>query len=213
MRITSIKKRGNDAEIIYNDTSKIVLDYKIVFDNGLRKNDEITEDRIDELILQNEKLKVQDSAFRFLGRRLHSRSELYQKLIKKGFKKSIVSDVLSGLEEKKIINDFDFARLYSEEKVNKKKTGINKIKAGLIQKGVDRKIIEHVLSQLDSSTSEDIAFELAKKKMDNLRRGGKMLNTRQKLYSFLFSKGFENDVILKVLQKLKIEDNFSDLLG
>ena len=213
MIITSIRKRRSDAEIIFDDSSKLIVDYRIVFDNALRKNDEITEKRKNDLINQNEKLNVKDSAFRLLGRRQHSFFELKQKLIRRGNSKDIVELVLSDLRSNGYIDDLEFAKTFRDEKLKKRKSGLSKIKAGLFQKGVDSKIIEAVLEETDKTSSEGIAFELAEKKLHSVKlKENDQRKIRQKLSAYLFSKGFDGEIIRNVIDKLnQEEDEFSDL--
>ena len=212
MKIISIKKRRIDAEIIFDDNSKLYVDYKIIFDNGLRKNDDIPETLKKDLVIQNEKLKIKNSAFRLLSRRSHSRFELIQKLHKKKFDINLIDAIVAELIEQDFLDDLKFAKLYAEEKFDKKIIGKNKIKAGLISKGVNQKIIEKVISEMDLSSAEENAFELAQKKIKFIsgsKSGNK--NIKQKISTYLYSKGFESDIIYNVLKKMDFLDDYSDL--
>ena len=213
MIISSIQKRRNGVEIIFDDFSKIRIDYRVVVDNGLRKNDNISEEQKNKLLVQTEKLKLKDSAFRLLSMRRHSKFELSQKLIRKGFEKAEVHSMLDELSSKGYLNDIDFAHAYVEERLAKKKVGINKIRAELISKGLDKSIIVNILSMIDYSISEETALKLAEKKLLSLRR--KENNKRkitQKVSAFLFTKGFEPEMIRKITGKLNLDINeYEDL--
>ncbi len=213
MIISSIQKRRNGVEIIFDDFSKIRIDYRVVVDNGLRKNDNISEEQKNKLLVQTEKLKLKDSAFRLLSMRRHSKFELSQKLIRKGFEKVEVHSMLDELSSKGYLNDIDFAHAYVEERLAKKKVGINKIRAELISKGLDKSIIVNILSMIDYSISEETALKLAEKKLLSLRR--KENNKRkitQKVSAFLFTKGFEPEMIRKITGKLNLDINeYEDL--
>ncbi len=213
MRITSIRKRRSDVEIIFEDQSKIIVAYKVVIDSGLRRNDDISNEQTKELLTQTEKLKIKDSAFRLLGRRAHSVFELTQKLTRKSFCKDLVESAVSELKKDGYLNDDSFAQAYTLERLTKRKSGINKIKSELIKKGVNRKSVESALSVIDQSSSETNAFELAEKKLKSLnKKENGIRKLKQKLFSFLFSKGFETEIIMKVLNRMKLgEDNFNDL--
>ena len=213
MIISSIQKRRNGVEIIFDDFSKIRIDYRVVVDIGLRKNDNISEEQKNKLLVQTEKLKLKDSAFRLLSMRRHSKFELSQKLIRKGFEKVEVHSMLDELSSKGYLNDIDFAHAYVEERLAKKKVGINKIRAELISKGLDKSIIVNILSMIDYSISEETALKLAEKKLLSLRR--KENNKRkitQKVSAFLFTKGFEPEMIRKITGKLNLDINeYEDL--
>lgn len=204
MIVSSLQKKRNDVEIFFEDGSKISLDYHVVLDCGIRKNDLLTEDKIKYLINRSELNKIKNQAFRFLSLRNHSSHELKLKLIKKNYPKELIDDAIEQLKVKNFINDREFARQYIDEKINKKKSGFFKIKSELNKKGIERELIEELLSSLNSQISLDIASNLAKKKYDQLIQ--KKIDHRKlkkKIFSFLASKGFESDIILSVFNKLK----------
>ncbi|MDQ7816000.1 MAG: regulatory protein RecX [Melioribacteraceae bacterium] len=204
MIISSLQKKRNDVEIFFEDGSKISLDYHVVVDNGIHKNDFLSEDKIKYLINRSELNKIKNQAFRFLSLRNHSSHELKLKLIKKKYPRELIDDAINQLREKDFINDREFAKQYIEEKVNKKRSGFYKLKAELNKKGIERELIEELLSGLDSKISLDNAFNLAKKKYDQLiQKKNDHRKLKQKIFSFLASKGFETDIILSVLDQLK----------
>lgn len=207
MIISALKQKGSNVVICFNDGEFITLDYRTVIDNGLRKNDPIDETKKERLISESNFLKAKDSAFRFLSRRHHSASELRTKLIKKKYPKEIIENVLQDLADKNFLDDEQFAKAYIEEKSVKKKIGINRLKAELFKRGIDRKIVDKVLSNVDSELSYDQALELAKRKSEFLRL--KEIDKRKlksKIFSFLSSRGFESDIIMRVLNDLEPED-------
>ena len=207
MIITALQRKGNNVVIIFDDREPITFDYRTVLDNGLRKNDTIDEKFFERLISESNFLKIKDSAFRLLGRRHHSTSELRIKLIKKKYPKEIIQRVLSDLTDNNLLDDEQFAIAYLEERSVKKKIGVNKLKAELFKRGIDRKIIDKVLLNVDSQLSYDQAMELAQRKMMSLRR--KELDEKKlksKIFLFLTSRGFESELILKVLNDLNPEN-------
>lgn len=203
MIITALQQKGNNVLVCFDDGEFITLDYRTVTDNGLRKNDLIDEKKIEFLISASELQKAKDSAFRFLGMRHHSTSELRTKLIKKKYHKDIIEKILTDLTEKKLLNDEQFAQAFLEERSIKKKVGINKLKVELFKKGINRNIIEKTLLRIDHELSYEHALELAKWKFDSIKR--KETDNRKikaKLFSSLSSRGFESDLIMKVLNEV-----------
>lgn len=207
MIISALKQKGSNVVVCFDDGEFTTLDYRTVVDNGLRKNDSIDEAKKERLISESNLLKTKDSAFRFLSRRHHSVSELRTKLIKKKYLKEIIENVLQDLADKNFLDDEQFAKAYIEEKSVKKKIGINRLKAELFKRGIDRKIVDKVLSNVDSELSYDQALELAKRKSEFLRR--KEIDKRKlksKIFSFLSSRGFESEIIMKVLHNLEPDE-------
>ncbi len=207
MIITALQQKGNNVLVCFDDGEFITLDHRTVTDNGLRKNDLIDDKKIEQLISDSEFLKAKDSAFHFLSRRHHSTSELRTKLIKKKYPKDIIEKILIDLTDKKLLDDEQFAEAFVEERSVKKKIGINKLKAELFKKGINRNIIEKTLLRVDHELSYDQALELAKRKIDSIKR--KETDKRKikaKLYSSLSARGFESELIIKVLNEILEDD-------
>jgi regulatory protein len=208
MIITAFQRKGNNVVISFDDSEPIILDYRTVLDNGLRKNDKIDEKFFERLVSDSIFLKTNDSAIRLLGRRHHSTSELRTKLIKKKFPREIIEKVLAELTDKALLNDEQFAIEYLEERSVKKKIGINKLKAELFKKGIERKIVDNVLLSVDSDLSYEQALELAKRKnLVLLRKEMDKKKLKSKIFSFLSSRGYESDVIMKVLNNIGSDED------
>lgn len=207
MIIASLKRKKADVVIIFDDGTFTSLDHRVVYDNGLRKFDEINDDKLAALKYKSGILQIKDSAFRFLARRLHSSQELKTKLIKKGFDKSFVNDVIQQLAEQKYLDDEQFAKLVVEEKTVKKRFGVNKVKAELLKKGIDREIIDYVLSDHNDELNEDNALYLAQKKIKLLReKTNDKRKLKEKLFSYLLGKGYTTDIIMKVINALNLDN-------
>ena len=208
MVITALSQKGNNVIISLDDGEFITLDYRTVIDYGLRKNDIIDENKRERLISESNFLKAKDSAFRFLGRRHHSISELKTKLIKKKYSSDIIEKVISDLTSRNFLDDVQFAESYVEERAIKKKVGVNKLKSELYKKGIDRNITEKILAGVNQETSYENAYQLALKKNESLlKRGQDSRKRKSKIFGFLSSRGYEPDVIIKVLNNIvKAED-------
>lgn len=206
MVVVSITKKGNNVLIVFDDDSSMLLNYNVFIDSMLRRNDTVDQKFIDELKRKNELHKIKYSALNLLGRRSHSKRELYQKLTKKGFDKILCSNVLEELSEINYIDDEDFAEKYAEEKIKKGKSGINKIKAELIKKGIDKNIIQNIEHKYrsDEEIIENI-ISLASKKNEILKK--KETDKRKlknKLYSHLLGKGFTSEQVSEAINKLDL---------
>ncbi len=207
MKIERVVKKDDENVIVYLDNQeKLYLSYEVFLQNRLRKDMEISEDGFSFLIRENQKYFIKKKAFDFLGRRLHSYHELKLKLLKKKYDKELITEVLDYLGEKNFLDDYEFGRQYTEEKVRLKSWGKNKIKSELYRKGIAAEIIDKILSEEEFSSSEN-AEALAQKKLKAL--SGRNYDRRvlsAKLYSYLFSKGYEFDTIREVIRRLIDEE-------
>jgi regulatory protein len=205
MIVSALKQKGNNVIVQFDNGESLILDYRTVIDNGLRKNDSINESRKEKLIEASNLQKVKDSAFRLLSRRHHSVSELRTKLYRKDVKKELIEEVISSLLTNGFLDDEKFAVSFVEERTNKK-VGKHKIKAELIKRGVQKAIIDKAIGNIDSEDSFQSAMMLAKKKLEYIERKEKdKRKIKAKLYSFLNARGYENEIVMKVLREVKLE--------
>ena len=199
-----IRKDEKNVTVFFDNDEKLILSEDVFYKSGLRKGDEVSDDRFSFFVEQNIIYHIKQRALSFISRRYHSQKELFLKLKIKSYDERLINVVLSDLKQKGFIDDRVFASHYIEEKLNKKKWGKNKIKSGLISKGVDSKTIDGLLQEFENSKSEfDLAYELGEKKLSQLKKRNlddKKLQNR--IYSFLISRGFSFEVTREVCQKL-----------
>ena len=100
-----------------------------------------------------------------------------------------------------MINDAEFARKWIEARRRSKNLGNRAIKQELFQKGVDREIIEEAISHQRLAIREDEIAEQALKKRINSWGNLEPLEFKKKAFGYLARKGFEFDVINKVVEK------------
>lgn len=208
MIITGINKRDENNIILHLDNGeKLYLSLEVFMKNGLRRGDEISEDRFALFVRENRKYFVRISALRYLANRMHSSHELKIKLVKKKYEKEIVNEVVDELNKRGLINDYAFAVSYAEENIRNKLWGKNKVKAGLIQKSISGDIIDTVLSELFTEDDEiENAVQLAAKKLKTLQSRKYDANkTKQKLITFLMARGYNYELIKNVLYRIKLD--------
>ena len=208
MKIERVVKKDDENVIVYLDNSeKLYLSYEVFLKNRLRKDMEISEDGFSFLVKENQKYFIKKKAFDYLGSRLHSYNELKLKLLRKKYDKEMVIEILDYLTQKKYLNDYEFGKLYAEEKIRTKSWGKNKLKAELYKKGISSNIVDQVLSEENDDSANEKALALAEKKLKTmLKRNYDKRELRAKLSAFLFSRGYEFDLIREVVDKLLAEE-------
>ncbi len=192
-------------------TQVLFLAVEVFLKSGLKKGDEISEDRFSLLIEQNKLFHIKQKAFRLLGRRQHSSSELRRKLWNKDYEPKLIDEVIEDLKMKGYLDDKDFIRVFVAEKSKSKNWSIKKIKSQLIKSGLAIKLIDEQLSVQPSDSDFENAMKLAEKKYEILiKRNLEPKDLRNKLSTYLFSKGFDYDMIKEVCFKImrsEIEEN------
>lgn len=209
MIVERVAKKDDNTVVIYLDNNeKLFLSYEVLLKNGLKKGSEISEDRFSLLVVQNRKYHIRQKAITFLAKRIHSKRELENKLRKKNYEIELIKAVLDKLEEKGLIDDNAFANQFTEEKLNRKKWGLQKIKSELLKKGVSPDIVNKVLKSFaDSESQLESAIDVAKKKLNLIsKKESDKKKIKQKLSAFLLSRGFDYEISRDAVNKLIIKE-------
>ncbi len=204
MLITSIvRKDDKTVTVNFNNGDVLFLSYEVFLKSGLRKNDEVSEDRFLSLIKENRLFHLKQKAFRYLGRRLHSVKELKIKLRQKDYDSELIEEIVNELTEKNYLNDYEFAFQFTEENIRNKLWGKSKLEAELLKRGVARDVIEKVISEkLSGGNKIENAALLLQKKIKSLNRN-KLTDDKfkLKLVTFLYGKGYDYDTIKQAVDE------------
>ena len=104
--------------------------------------------------------------------------------------------IIDFLRDEGFINDERYSRSFVKGKLNLKKWGVNKIKLSLITKGVDKEIIDEVLSEIDQDSYKEELVNLLKNKKINEDDPYKR---KAKLIRYAVGKGYSLSMVMEVL--------------
>jgi regulatory protein len=206
MQIIAIRKIKNNVHVIIDTGEELLLNNEVFIKNGLRKNDILDVSQILNLNRQNKIYQAKQTALNILSRRDHSKKELERKLYQRKIEKEIIEEVIQELSNLNYLDDVRFTKEYLEEKLRLKTSGKEKIKKELFAKGVSRDIIIDVLDEKGDIDETDVALNLANKKMKLIsRKNQDKWKIKQKIYSFLLSRGYDYETIEKVLNNINFD--------
>jgi regulatory protein len=128
-----------------------------------------------------------------------SQQEVRSKLYDWGLWPNEVEEVISELIENNFLNEERFAKAYVSGKFNIKHWGKIKIKQGLKLKKITDKMISIALKGIDYDDYLKTILNTAEKKLPFISEKDPY-KRKNKLVTYLMSKGFEIDLILEVLK-------------
>jgi regulatory protein len=141
------------------------------------------------------------SALHALAPRAKSRAELSAHLQKRGVASEIAEAVLDELELQGLLNDLEFANIWSESRQRQKKLSKRVIAGELRSKGVAQDIINEVIEKIDDAVEYQTALTLAEKKYRSARH-----LAPEKIYSrisgLLSRKGFSTAITSRIIREL-----------
>lgn len=204
MKITKIEAQKKDRHrynIFIDGSFAFGLYEDSVLKYGLRSGDELNEKKIIEMREFDEFGYGKKAAYSFLAYKPRSKKDLVKKLKQKKVSDKIIDDIIELLEKQKYLNDEIYARNYLEDKLNSKPIGKRIAKMKLLEKGIDKELIE---SAINENYSADKEFELAAKLMEKYEKKVKFkdqTDKKNKCYRYLISKGFDYETAGRVLNQ------------
>ena len=129
-------------------------------------------------------------------------SELKEKLNKWEVDESDQHKIIDYLIQEKFIDEKRFATAYAKDKFKYNKWGKIKISYQLNLKQINKDIIEHALKAIDDDEYNALILKLTKDKLKKITFKSEY-EKKGKLAQFLSGKGFENEMIYKVLEELE----------
>ena len=111
--------------------------------------------------------------------------------------------ILDYLLDNRFVDDKRYAKAFVRGKVNQSGWGINKIRFHLIQKGIDKDIIEEALGQTDEEAYRQRLIEILKTKAKTIKAASDF-EKKRKLAAYAMQKGFEGSLVWETLKDLAI---------
>ena len=109
--------------------------------------------------------------------------------------------ILGYLLENRFVNDERFAKSFVRGKINQSGWGVNKIRFHLIQKGIDKELIDEVLGQTDEEFYRQRLVDVLKTKAKTVKADSDF-EKKRKLAAYAMQKGFEAALVWEVLKEL-----------
>ena len=142
-----------------------------------------------------------NSALRILTGRDHSKYELGLKLRQRGFEPQEIEKALSKCIQLDYVNDERTARVYIRQLI-RKGYGKKRMRQEMNQKGLRGRQIQRILAEAVSESDEFESMErVLKKHINRFERESDPKKRKEKMYRFLYARGFSQDAIRKIMKK------------
>lgn len=207
--ITKIEQQKNNEDrvnIYVNGEFFTAIFKELVFTFNLKKGDEIDEDNLKSILSDEMYLKAKNKALNILSKADQSEKKIREKL-STDFEENTIDKVIEFLKRNNFINDNLLAQKIINTNLNLNKCGKNRIKQNLYNKGIDSSTINKAINDIDNEAEFENAMYLAKKRYERIKNEDKR-KIYHKLSQHLAYKGFNYDIIKRVLNKLLNFDEY-----
>jgi regulatory protein len=163
----------------------------------LRVGQRLSPEQIESLRQSDRLEKGKKSAIRFIAYRPRSIAEVRRNLSGKGYEDSEVAEIIERLKETGLVDDEEFARYWVEQRETFRPRGRFALSFELRQKGLDRELIETVLSDVDEMTGARRAITRQVERWSKLP----FAEYRTKLGRFLQRRGYGHEIINQIVDE------------
>lgn len=187
--------------IVEFDKSTLNSSYNLYNELNLSKGKVLSEEEYNKLRDFNDYNLNFSKALNFISYRIRSKKEVYDKLRKDNVSKEHIDKIISKLEEDGYIDDYRFTKAFFESKTEINKWSNRKIEYELINKGIDKNIIDKFsfnFKELEFKNAKD----LVEKKLPQWENKFEGFKLKNKIYTFLSSRGFDYSIIERVIGEL-----------
>ncbi len=109
-------------------------------------------------------------------------------------------EILDYLLDNRFVNDERYAKAFVRGKVNQSGWGVNKIRFHLMQKGIDKELIDEALGQTDEEVYRQRLIEILKTKAKTVKADSDF-EKKRKLAAYAMQKGFEGPLVWEVVKE------------
>lgn len=196
--ITDITKTRKGFNALFSDDEFLFsVDDIILHRNNIQIGSCFTQQELACISKQSLDAKATDKAYSLLSTRMHSKKELYDKLVKK-YDAENAEFAVAKMEELGLVNDAVFAQVKADYMLNVKSQSLAAVKRKLTSLGIDKDIINSVLLNFELDNQiDDITRLLQTKYMSKL-------SAPDKVVASLLRKGFRYGEIRRAFDNLNI---------
>jgi regulatory protein len=147
--------------------------------------------------------RTMNRAVKLLAAKPRSVRELRERLLEKLWTNaSIVDAVIEKLEDYKYLDDEQFAHDLAVSKLRQRPQGRRKLQQTMLQKKLDRTVVDDAISRAYEKLPEDELIDLAIEKRLRLKGKPDTREDARKFYDHLLRQGFSYDLIREKLASL-----------
>lgn len=198
MLITQISEVDKKRMMIHTEEGVSFVLYKGEIRRfALQEGEEIASEVYEEIRTDILIKRARKRAMFLLEKMDRTESQLRNKLRQGFYGEDLIDDAIAYVKKYHYIDDNRYAQTYV--RYQKERKSKRQIKMDLMQKGVDREIIEQAIeAEYEPESEQELILKWIEKRKYKI--GESDIKEKQKMYQFLMRKGFRLEDILHVLE-------------
>jgi regulatory protein len=154
--------------------------------------------------------KALEVGYAYLSRRERTVAEVRAQLERKGIGNELAGEAIRSLQAQGVLDDARFARLFVTDKRELEQWGTERIRRGLLTRGIDRELAEEALATAPVPSPLSAGMTAEDPPQTELERALALLRSRypeppaerrerERALGFLLRKGYESELALDAL--------------
>ncbi|WP_177168018.1 RecX family transcriptional regulator [Marininema mesophilum] len=199
--ITRIERQKSGApryNIHIDGTYRFAVHEDVLVKWSLSKGMIVDTEKMESILQEEERNKVRQTAFRYVGYKPRTLQETKRFLSGKGFAEEYVIQVVADMETKGYLDDRLFAGNWVEERRRTKGYGVAVLRQELLRKGISPTCVEEAVSRIEEEDEVAIARTTAEKRYRRLADQPWQVVERR-LGQYLIRRGFSSSLVRRLL--------------
>jgi regulatory protein len=196
------KKKKNRLNLYLDGEFVCGISAEAVLRHNLKAGDCLPPKIRDRIIEEEDLERHLNQAYRLLSYRPRTSKEIKIYLGRKGTPELLIEKVMVRLEEQGLVDDHQFARWWIEQRLQFRPKGVMVLKSELLQKGIERQVVDEVLANYESQIHSLAVIERLAQKAVRHYPGLNQKEKRLRLYQYLARRGFPIGLIKTTVDKV-----------
>jgi regulatory protein len=183
------------------------LALELAVDAGLTPGMDLTVEAESELLARDAVARARAAALNYLSAQARTATELRRSLRRRGFEEQVADEVVAWAEERRYIDDAEYARSYVRARFGGRGHGPARLRQELARRGVGREAVTEAIDEmLAEADIAEAAVDVARPRWRALAGETDPRRRRQKTLEFLVRRGFDYDDAREAVIRVAGED-------
>ncbi len=202
-RVTQQKRDPERVSVFINDEYAFGLTLDLAAREGLKKGMPLSTEAQQALLDDEKGHRARAVALNYVGNQARTLEEVRRKLREKSYGADITDEAIQRLTDYGYLDDEAYAKAYVESRFSGSGHGPRRLRVDLIKRGVDRAIVERVVSEaFEDDELREAALQQGRKRWAALEHETDLRKRKKKVIDFLVRRGFDYGLAHQILDTL-----------
>lgn len=199
------KLKSGQYKLNLDNNTNILLHEDLILKYELLIYKEIDIDKQEQLLEENKSYIAYDLALNYLKKKMRTKKEIRDHLLKKGIDEQLINDSIKKLQTQGYVNDLTYSRAFINDRINLSNDGPYKIKEQLLKLGINEDIASQELEAYDQ-TLEKIRIEKLIDKHLRINHNKSEISLKKKTIDQLVNLGYSREMVISLVEDVSVND-------